>query len=179
MLGEKADRLENMSVANELRITGIPSTQNENLLDVFNNICNIIEVPIPNLRTIFRVKNKNNATVDGPIFVKLSLPYERNIITRSLSLFRRNKGTFLQLHHIGTDSSTPIFINENLTHTNSSLMRAATKFKKDKKVAAAYSYRGRIYVKTDLQSTPILISSLGMLEDLLQTYFRETSGRGD
>ena len=58
-------------------------------------------------------------------------------------------------------------------------MRAATKFKKDKKVAAAYSYRGRIYVKTDLQSTPILISSLGMLEDLLQTYFRETSGRGD
>ena len=77
------------------------------------------------------------------------------------------------------DSSTPIFINENLTHTNSSLMRAATKFKNDKKVAAAYSYRGRIYVKTDLQSTPILISSLAMLEDLMQTYFRETSGRGD
>ena len=57
-------------------------------------------------------------------------------------------------------------------------MTAATKFKKDKNVAAAYSYIGRIYVKTDLQSTPILISSMAML-DLMQTYFRETPGRGD
>ena len=35
MFDEKADRLGNMSVANELPITGIPSMQNENLIDVF------------------------------------------------------------------------------------------------------------------------------------------------
>ena len=64
VLGEKADRLENISVANELLITGIPSMQNENLLNVFNNICSIIEVPIPNVRTNFRVKNNKNKNIN-------------------------------------------------------------------------------------------------------------------
>ena len=73
-------------------------------------------------------------------------------------------------------------MNENLTQTNSCLMRAAAKFKKDKKLAAAYSYRGRIYVKTDPQSSAINITSLQMLEDLMQelpSYFRNASIRGE
>ena len=46
-------------------------------------------------------------------------------------------------------------------------MRAATKFKKESKISAAFSIRGMIFVKALNNADPILIKSLHMLEDLV------------
>ena len=131
---------------------------------------------MPAVQSVFRVKNKTAKTNDGQIIVKLMSTYERTAIMRSISTFRRQRGTFIRLHHIGMESSAAIYVNENLTASNSAIMRAASKFKKENKLAAAYSFRGLVYLKLDGSGSPTLLTSLAMLDETLTSniiIFRE------
>ena len=134
-LKEKAERQDNISVAAELRIIQIPTKRTENLYTVFEQICSAIDVSTPSFLTVFRMKNKVNGNGnlynDAPIIVKLSSPYERNFFMRSLAAFRRKNRRYLQLQ----DNGIRYYVNENLTWLNSTIMRAATKFKKEIKIA--------------------------------------------
>ena len=114
-------------------------------------MCSAIDVSTPSVLAIFRMKNKvkDNASnyIDVPIMVRLSSPYERNFFMRSIAAFRRKNRRYLQLQDIGVRSDQPIYINENLTQLNITIMRPATKYKKDKKITAAYSNRGIVFIK--------------------------------
>ena len=167
ILKEKAEKQDSIAISSEIRINGIPSNKNENLYDVFKRICHVINIPTPNIQTIFRVKNKNNTQYnDGPIIVKLSSSYERNFLMRSFAVHRRQKRTLLTLEHIGLNSNQPIYINENLTKTNNTIMKAASKYKRENKFHAAYSLRGMVFIRISNNDAPLLIKSLNMLDEL-------------
>ena len=74
VLKEKIDWQDNINVASELRIFGIPSSSNENLFNVFNSICTDIQINTPSVQNIFRLKNRDAIINhnDGPIMFKLT-----------------------------------------------------------------------------------------------------------
>ena len=121
-----------------------------------------------------KVKDNGNQYIDGPIMVRLSSPYESNFFMRSLAAFRRKNHRYLQLQDIGVRSDQPIYANENLTQLNSTIMRAVTKYKKDKKIAAVYSMRRIVFIKMMNDDAPIAVSSLSTLSDSVeQQFFRK------
>ena len=167
-LKERTDKLDNVAISAELRINGIPSNKNENLFEIFKLICTSLQITTPNIHSIFRIRNNGNSRYnDAPIILKLASPYERNFLMRSFALFRRQNRCCLTLEHIGLNSKEPIYLNENLTKTNSIIMKTATKYKKDGKLNAAYSLRGLVFVKIPNNDTPLLIKSVNMLEELI------------
>ena len=167
LLKQKADKFENSAISTELRINGIPSNQNENNFNTFNNICDVLQIPTPSTQGVFRVRNKTNSKYnDGPIIVKLSSAYERNNLMRSFAMFRRNNKSPLTLQHIGFNSTEPIYINENLTKFNNLIMRAAAKHRREGKLTAAYTLRGLVFVRMHNNDAPLHIKSLEMLEEL-------------
>ena len=76
---------------------------------------------------------------------------------RSLAVFRRKNRRYLQLLEIGVRLNQPIYV-KNLTQLNSTIMRAATSYKKGKKITAAYSNRGIVFIKLMNDDAPIAVS---------------------
>lgn len=157
----------NAAVASELRINNIPYFPNENLHDLFNFFCEVINVPTPNITCIYRVKSKNNNLPAPTILVKLSCPYEKNYILKSVAVFRRNRRDLLRLNILNFDSDVPFYVNENLSKANYEIFNAATKLKKQKIIYTAFTLRGTVYVKKTEHDQPKLIEQI---EDL--TLFR-------
>ncbi|XP_073814339.1 uncharacterized protein [Musca autumnalis] len=66
-------RQENSHVASEIRVNGIPYQHDENLLEVFTNICDSMNLSKPRVKSIHRLQNRNNTkkqnSPDGVILV--------------------------------------------------------------------------------------------------------------
>lgn len=167
-LRSKISQHENAAVACELRINNIPYYTNENLHEMFNFFCEVINAPIPHITCIYRVKSKITNTPAPTILVKLSCPYEKNVILKSVALFRRNKRDLLRLSILNFDSNAPFYVNENLSKANYEIFNAAIKLKKLNGIFSAFTLRGVVYVKKTEHDQPNLIEQI---EDL-NTFFR-------
>lgn len=172
-LNAKILKQDNSAVASDLRITNIPCYDNEDLQWIFENICSSMNITMPFLKSIFRVKHfKNHRDVDNPpIVVKLNSPYEKNFFIKTVSAFRSKYKTSLKLHHAGFESNEPFYINENLTPHNYQIFKSAQRLKKDELLAAAYTQRGIVYVKVNTDDEPLKVE---FLEDLKQ-FFRSSN----
>lgn len=164
-------RQENKTVARELRIIGIPLYTNENLLDIFGNICSTIGISLPAIKTIYRLRNQNNKhktnITDAPIIVKMWSPYDKNFFLKSLSNFKKaNKDFFFTLNHIGFEADTKFFVNESLTVENYQILRAAMRMKKEKHIHSAFSMRGLVYVKLSADGQLIRIDDYKQLNTI-------------
>jgi len=163
-LRANTSKLENIAVASELRIHGVPIKEQENLTDVFNNICVTVGVTAPAVQNIRRLNATNNGTItDGPILVKLSSPYARNLVLKSIAAFRRENKMDLNLSLIGYQSSEPVYVNEHLTRHNHTILKAALKLKKQRKIYAAYTRRGIVYIKHKKDDNAMPINLLNQL----------------
>ena len=71
----KLRQQENYSISSELRINEIPYSQDENLREIFNKICNTINKPVTSIQSIYRLSNHNNKrrenSKDAAIIMKL------------------------------------------------------------------------------------------------------------
>ena len=172
VLKERVAMLENIGVASEIRINGIPAYENENLQDIFFSICSTIGITPPSIMNIFRIKLKNFIPPkDGAIIVQLVSPNIRSYMMRAAAKYRR-KNTVLRLHNIGFQLNEPIYkyIYENLTKNNNIIMRAASKYKRDNLIATALSQQGKVFVKRLQQDTPIRMCSLTMLDEFVSGF---------
>lgn len=143
---------ENSSVACDLRLNEIPFEQDENLYEIFNSICNTINISVPAVKTIYRLQNQNNKhtniSKDAAIIVKMWSQYDKNFFMKSFTNYRKiNKEFFFCLRHIGFDSDHKFFVNENLTQSNFNLLRSAVRLKKKKILHSAFSMRNLIFIK--------------------------------
>lgn len=148
----KMQRQENNIVASDLRINGVPYVENENLISIFNEICKVVNIEIPAIKSIFRLKNQNNKrdnnSPDAVIIVRMWSPYDKNFFLKILSSFKKNnKDFYFRLRQIGFDSNSPFFVNENLTQTNYQILQAAVRLKRQKRLHSAFTIRGLVYVK--------------------------------
>lgn len=150
-LKSQLQRQENSLIASDLRINGIPYHKEEDLLSVFNDICNTLQINTPMVKSIYRLQNQNNRvkgfSPDAVIIVKLYSPYDKNFILKTLTQFRQvNKTNFL-LNHIGYGSNAPFYVNENLTSSNHKILLSTLKLKKSKHIFTTFTNRDLVYLK--------------------------------
>lgn len=164
---------ENSAVANSIRISGVPSREDENLQSIFNNICLSLNIRAPNIENIYRLTKiyKNNRPYtpnDEVIVVKLQSPYEKNFVLKSIAKYRRFQKTTLTLRQAGIESDQPIYVNENLTPHNHKIFTAALRMKKEKQIYSAYTLRGLVYIKKRNTDDPVLVEFLEDLDRLFR-----------
>lgn len=168
------NKQENLTVSCDLRIMGIPSSNAENLNELFNNICSALNIPTPPYKNIYRIQT-NKKSFDGTILVQLFSPYDRNFILKTLSNFRKNTKSQFCLNNIGFDSNKPIYVNENLTSCNFKILQSALKLKRQKNISSAYSLRGLIYIKIKPTDEPIMIEDISDLSHLFRNNYGDAA----
>lgn len=158
----------NAIVACDLRINGIPYNNGENVLELFENICKMMKISTPGIKSIFRLQNKNNKTKfnspDAVIIVKFFSPYDKNFFLKSVGLYKKLNNSYLMLKNLGFQSEKTFNINENLTNTNYKIFREAVLLKKRQKLHSAYTFRGLVYVKRVKDDDPICIEDMDALD---------------
>lgn len=168
-LKTQLQRQENSFVATDLRITGIPFRRDENLFDVFKSICDLLNIPTPAIKTLYRLQNHNNKdngySPDAVIMVKLCSPYDKNFILKSLANFRKANKTSLILNHIGYGSDRAFYVNENLTTTNHKILMSALNLKKRRLVKSAYTIRGLVFIKFKDNEEPVRVETIEELNN--------------
>lgn len=175
-LKRQINRQENIAVSCNLRLCGVPMYDNENLFDIFSCLCNSLKIVTPNVNTIQRVKNyKNKTQNDGIILVKLFSPIHKNFILKTVANFKRDNKTQITLNMCGFDSNKPIFLNEDLTRYNYQILQAGLKLKKQRKIVAAFTFRGIVYVKQNDSDRGIRVETLEQLTQLFRSTYRTTT----
>lgn len=161
---------DNLQVACDLRINGVPSADGENLFQIFDKLCDTLNISTPTVKSIYRINNtrNNRNSTDTVILVNLKSPYDKNFILKNISLFRKSKKTNLQLKHVGIDSNNPFYVNENLTANNYKIFQNALKLKKQKHFDSVFTLRGLIYIRYSRMESPILIESIDQLNQLFR-----------
>ena len=174
----KIQKQEYSTVASDIRINGVPYNSNENLLNIFQSICHVINIPVPSIKSIFRLQNQNNKfnnhSPDAVIIVQMQSPYDKNFFLKTLALFRKsNKNFVFSLRHIGFDSDTKFFVNENLTQECYKILQTALRLKRQNHLCSAFTIRGNIFVKRNVNAKAILVDEISQLSDLNEL-FRES-----
>lgn len=160
----KLSRHENYTVASDLRIVGIPWQSNEQLLCIYEAICNTLEVEPPLFKSIYRLRGKNNSP-DTTIIVRFESPFARNYILKSVGDFRRNKNRLLTLDLIGFKSDRKFFISESLTSSNHNIFQRALKMKQESKLSAVFTRRGIVHVKFNPRDRPVPVKSMDSFDE--------------
>lgn len=164
----------NSVVASDLRINGIPYVHGENLEGIFHDICNTINIPVPPLKSIFRLQNRNNKIVenspDAVIIAKMMSPYDKNFFLKSLSNYMKLNKKNLMLNMLGFDSNKPFYVKENLTNSNYKILQNAVRLKKQNHLQSAYTYRGLVYVKRLRTDDPICIEHIADLDHFFRDH---------
>lgn len=142
------DDISRITLMNQLRISGIQSTPNENLLSIFKGISNEIKyniddpISIPHMRRIINRKNGTMAVTNTIIMYFNGNHHKENFY----GLYLRNvpfKKDFLD-----TMKCSKIIIGEHLTKTNASLFSKCLALKKNNILAQTYTSNGIVYVKS-------------------------------
>lgn len=170
-LKTKLKRQENNTVACDLRLNEIPFNENEDLYDYFVKICATINVSVPAIKSIFRLRNQNNKnknnSKDAVIIVKMWSPYDKNFFLKSLANFRKsNKDFFFCLRHLGFQSDNKFYVNENLTSHNFNILCAAVRLKKNHHIYSAFTMRGLVYIKKTANDHVVQIDNIEHLYKL-------------
>lgn len=170
-LKTKIKHQENHTVSCDLRLNEIPFYENEDLMNIFCNICNTIETSVPAIQSIYRLQNQNNkhknVSKDAVIIVKMWSAYDKNFFLKSLANFRKlNKGFSFTLRDIGLNSDNKFYVNENLTQFNFNILRAAIRLKKKNLLHSAFTLRGLVYIKRGANDNLIHIEEIGHLHQL-------------
>lgn len=177
-----ARKQDNSIVAYDIRITNVPTEQNENLYDLYFRLCEAVNISPPNVKTIYRVKinrnnrnnynNKNNQnnskTRDAAIIVKFKCPYDRNFVLKTITSFIKTNKAPLQLNVIGFKSSVPFFVNENLTPENHRIFLKAYGLKKQGIISSVFTNRGHVFIKQLNEEDPIYIYEIDQLNQLFR-----------
>lgn len=168
---------------NELKIKGIPYTQDESLQELFENISKFIgyDVNGPNhMPQLNRIQKKNkaaNESVPLPfIIVKfVAKPIRDKFYSLYLSKVSKKQ---LKTEDINLSQGGHVIISENLTSINQQLFIQAMKLKFDKKLIKVYTKDGLVQAKKTIESKPKTIRvsrDLDLIAAVASTSFETTT----
>lgn len=146
-LTNNEDDIDRVTLLSQLRITGYPYKDDENLNDLFTTIANEIGYSmiepskVPMLRRLPFTKNGITSGSNTILMYFVAQHYKDNFY--SLYLHRAP----LKPESLGMPSNMRIIIGENLTKRNAALFSFCNAMKRENKLAQAYTSNGLIYVK--------------------------------
>lgn len=137
---------------NELKLSGIPVTENENLLEIFTKIAEITGYDtsntsnIPSMsRQIVKNKATNELNHSTTIILKfIAVHLKDTFYSLYLRLLPRKK---LSAKDLGFTSENRIFVGENLSQHNFQIFLAANALKHDKKLSNVFTTNGIVNVR--------------------------------
>lgn len=168
----RIDQLERLARANELVISGVPRTENENVSKICDSICEAIGYNGSNIiQTCFRVpfksnnrpsSNNSNCQRTPSIIIKFCSTDAKIAFFKSY-IAKKN----LCVTNIGFSTPGRIYINENFTKKNFDIYRLAKQMKADGKIFQYHTFSGRISVILNENSRQIGIGSKEQLNSLI------------
>lgn len=162
----RIDKLERMSLANELTISGVPQTQNENLDAICSKICTAIGFNGTNtIQSCFRVapKSRNASRSFPPSIIVKFWSSDAKVGFFKSYIVKKN----LCVTSIGFNTPSRIYINENFTKKNFEVLRRVRHLKTNGKIFQYRTVSGRVYVVLDPDSEQIGINSIEQLDHLV------------
>ena len=147
-------------IASDMVLVGVPKLPNENLKSIFEDFCKTISCKPPLINQVFRavkkesinVSNPHNKTMKespSPIIIKLSSCFERDVVMKSSSNYRKMKNKELRLSDFGISSTqrdTSCYLNESLIKQYRLLLQSAIGLKRKQQLFSAYTNRGNVYI---------------------------------
>uniref|UniRef100_A0A1B0ACH7 Uncharacterized protein n=1 Tax=Glossina pallidipes TaxID=7398 RepID=A0A1B0ACH7_GLOPL len=145
-LNSRVWKLKNAAITCDVRISGIPHTEGENLNEMLWALCEATKTAVPKFKSIYRERPRPNRN-DSSIIPKMNTPYKRNTFLRSLANFRKTGRSTLKLRLVGFDSDVPFYVNEHLTARNYRLLKKVVALKKSGRIKHYLTSRGMAYVE--------------------------------
>ncbi|XP_055839363.1 uncharacterized protein LOC129907267 [Episyrphus balteatus] len=168
MLKIQIDALARNNISGDLVLHGIPIRNNENLSNIFDRFCSLINyVPSPQIH-ILRTKPKNSSTTTSAIIVKLPHAQDKVNVLKNATAYYKLNSKAVTLTDLGFEGNKFVRVYESLTRHNHSIYRKAIEFRKKGILHAVFTRQGRVYVRhtNDEQRQPLCITSVNSLEVL-------------
>lgn len=162
VLEGKVMSMGNKLVQNNLEVTGVPCSTEENCSKIALTICkkvnpDIKEDDIEDAYRIGSVKDRDgNAKSVRPLLIKFRSTQGRNIIYKNKKILRKVDTKQLDFSN---NSKLNIYINENLQHETKALLRETNIARKEKEWKYLWTNFGMIYVRQNDSSKIICIRS--------------------
>lgn len=152
----KVDALERQIIANDVIITGIPASREENVETIFDSICKAVGYTVTSyvnvVNAVFRLPGKSDRR---PIIVKFTSWKTKIDFIKQYRSFKN-----LLLSHIGFLSSSPIYISECLTKYNREIFKAAAIKRKKGDIFNVFTIRGHVFIKKVADGNPIKLLAM-------------------
>lgn len=148
-------------------ITGVPYCQNEQPQQILAKIADKIDHTLSPYSTAFRPKSSpgvsNKAGKGAPLVVKFS-----SVAEQRQFLYKYKRFGALTLNSITSFvSDSRINIYESFTPGNSKILRLALTFHRARRIYAASTRNGIVYVRVKNSDAPIEVTSLEALNDII------------
>lgn len=160
MAKSQIDDVQRQLYLNDVIVTGVPVTNNERLLDIFQLMCVAVGFSCSGneINNIFRIPGKTKAR---PIIVKFTTNFAKNGFTRQYFQHKT-----LSLKDIGIDASNRIFVNDCLTKINRAIYKEAILKKKQGIFSSVSTRNGYVMVKKNPGDGPNKLTSTESLQQL-------------
>ncbi|XP_013196787.1 uncharacterized protein LOC106139829 [Amyelois transitella] len=146
-----------------VEINGVPESRTDNhLTDTIKKIGNTVNFPIADtdILHVTRVAKMDKTSArPRTVIVKFQSTRHRDNFLASVVFFnKKNPKDKLNTRHLGIEgASIPVYVSEHLTPGNKSLHAQARQAAKEKKYKFVWVRSGRIFVRKDEYSQPILV----------------------
>lgn len=159
-----ATNLSRSQCSNDLIVSGVPYTKDENLVEYFNVWCNELgytNTPLVDIRRL----SKQSMTIGKNYKILLQFAITNQRCDFYYKYLRMKSFT---LDQIGFKSCDRIFVNENLTPLAREIRNKALMARKDGKLHSVFSRNGEIWIKKTVEADAMPISSVDHLINILE-----------
>lgn len=177
-LSRNEDDINRITLLNQLRLTGCPFIEGENLFNIIKPIADNIGYSFENPSAIpimRRIPIRKNGTVIGSntIIVYFTAQHFKD---NFYSMYLQKAP--LKPENIGQPVNSRIIIGENLTKINATLFNACNVMKRANKITQVYSFNGLIFIKFQRgkHEKSYVIRSQIELETLVQQHQASITG---
>lgn len=163
-LFESQNNVEQYSKNQDIEIKGIPKTANEDCKSLVKAIGEIVGFPIQDsdLDGCHRLRQPKNPNIAPSIVAR----FVRKECKYALMAKRKTKGPLYTTELGLPGKATQIYINDHLTAYNRQLLTRALDERKKGAIAAAWTFKGKIFVKKNEKDTPSQVKDYWSLEDI-------------
>lgn len=170
--------IERIAHLNQLKLIGIPFTDNENLVNVFTKLANVIGYDITNpsnipslARVITRNKTTNSMALSQTIIMKFAAIHMKDAFYSLYLRLLPNKK--VSSKDLGFTVDKRIIVGENLSQLNHEIFVIASNMKRDKSLAQVFTANGIVNVRVQKGGRTYEIRNKQQLEVLTLTSANE------
>lgn len=170
-LNRRLQTLEKSSRCRNIEIHSVPERKSENLVSIFERLCDELNVSTPNTDVLcVRRVAKMNSDSDRPRNILVTLQSERQrdeLISAIRQYNKKNTDNQLNSSHLGIPGEKrTIYLSEHLSPECKKLHAATRKAAKEQAYKFVWVKYGRIYVRKNEQTPAILIKEASCLSKL-------------